>query len=171
VSTNFDTDKRESLIQALRDKEYRDLFVAELIDTGVPFQIRAMRESRGWTQAQLAEAAEMAQPRIAVLEDPNYGRLVNTLKRIASAFDVALIVRFVPYSMLVDLELQLSPDTLNPPSFADDILLAATQTTPTVGDTGVSADMLIPRFEVEFKEIVFLRDSVFTKVPKSEGTK
>ncbi len=67
---------RTKLMTALQDKEYREAFVEEHISTGVPFQIRAMREApeREWTQKELGEKAEMAAERISVLEDPNYAR-------------------------------------------------------------------------------------------------
>jgi|ERR1700732_4400220 len=53
---------------------------------------------------QLAEFAGMAQPRISELEKPGERRLTieTLLRRIASAFDVGLQVRFVPFSKLID---------------------------------------------------------------------
>jgi hypothetical protein len=60
----------------------------------------------------------MAQARISVLEDPNYGNFsINTLKRIAAAFDVALSVRFVAFSELAAWIERISPETLAVPSF------------------------------------------------------
>jgi len=113
--------RKQRLLKELRDKEYRDAFVAEHIDTGIPFQIRAIREQGGLSQAELGARAEMAQEAISRLEDPNYGKLtINTLKRLASAFDVGLIIRFVPFSDLVKWELNLSPDSLNAISFERD---------------------------------------------------
>ena len=83
------------------DKEYRDLFVAEHINRTVAFQIRATREAQHMTQTELGERVGMAQARISLLEDANYGSFaINTLKRIASTLDVALVVRFVPFSQL-----------------------------------------------------------------------
>ncbi len=115
--------RRKKTIEELRDKEYRDAFAIEHIDTGIPFQIRALREQeeRGWTQEELGNRAGMAQESISRIEDPNYGKLtLKTLKRLASAFDVALMVRFVPFSELVEWELKLSPDSLKASSFEDD---------------------------------------------------
>lgn len=55
------------------------------------------------TQEALAKEAGMNQNAIYRLESPSYGRpTLTTLKRIASALDVALVVRLVPYSELVD---------------------------------------------------------------------
>jgi len=61
-----------------------------------------MRESKGWTQAQLAKAAGMKQSRISVLENPDYETMnLLTLRRLARAFDVALSIKFVPFSELL----------------------------------------------------------------------
>jgi transcriptional regulator with XRE-family HTH domain len=119
VST--DTTRREQIAASLRDKEYRDAFVADHIDTGVAFQIRATREARGWSQKDLGRRAGMAQERVSVLEDPDYGKLtLTTLKRLASAFDTALVVRFVPFSQLVDWATDLAPEHLAVPDFEHD---------------------------------------------------
>lgn len=94
---------KSSLAAELRDKQYRDAFVASQIRVGLPMQCRALRESQEWTQPKLAEAAGMSQPRISEIERPGQRKLnLDTLLRLASAFDVALQVRFVPFSQLVD---------------------------------------------------------------------
>lgn len=114
-------ERREKLKAQLKDKKYRDAFVSEHIDTGIPFQIRALRKQREWTQKKLSDLTDMAQERISVAENPNYSRFnLKTLKRIAAAFEVALIVRFVPISELVKWELNLSSDALEAVSFEDD---------------------------------------------------
>ncbi|MGI8553939.1 MAG: helix-turn-helix transcriptional regulator [Dehalococcoidia bacterium] len=119
--------QREQLVESLRDKEYRDLSVAEHISTGLAFQIRAMREARGWTQEDLARRAGMQQERISILENPDAARpTLATLKRIASAFDVALEVRLVSFSDLVDWTANLSGADLVAPSFDDDTRLDRT---------------------------------------------
>lgn len=60
----------------------------------------------------------MLQPRISAMEQPGYGNFtLETLKRLASAFDVALIVRFAPYSELIRWSDTFSPDSFKVPSF------------------------------------------------------
>lgn len=94
---------KSSLVRELKDKEYRDSYVASQIRIGLPMQCRALRESREWTQPRLAQLSGMSQPRISEIERPGERRLnIETLLRLASAFDVALQVRFVPFSRLVD---------------------------------------------------------------------
>jgi transcriptional regulator with XRE-family HTH domain len=112
---------REQIVAKLSDKEYRDIFVSEQINTGLAFQLRAMREAKGWTQTELGEKVGMAQSRVSLMEDANYSRYsLNTLKRLASSIDVALIVRFEPFSELVEHFVNLDPSSLNVASFSED---------------------------------------------------
>jgi len=114
--------RKEKLISKLKDKEYRDAFVSALITTGIPFQIKALREQRTWAQKELGKLADMAQESISRLEDPNYGTLnLNTLKRLAAAFDVGLMVRFVPFSDLVEWDINLSNESLEVTSFNEEV--------------------------------------------------
>ncbi len=118
---DIDSTRHEQIANSLQDKEYRDLFVTEEIDTGVPFQIRAMRQARGWSQKELATRLGMAQEGVSRLENPDYGKLtLTTLKRLASAFDVGLAVRFVPFSHLVDWAVNFSPEDLAVPDYEHD---------------------------------------------------
>lgn len=105
----------------LANKEYRDSFVASNISNTVSSQIYTLRDHRGWTQKELAQRAGMGQSRIPTLEDPNLDNFeISTLKRIASAFDVALVVRFVPFSELANWTSDLSEEDLLVPEFAHD---------------------------------------------------
>lgn len=94
---------KATLLEKLRDKEYRDAFVSEEIDVGLPMQLRAMREAMGWKQSEVAEKTGTKQPRFSLMEKPGYGNFsLNTLKRLASLFDVGLIVSFVPFGEMID---------------------------------------------------------------------
>lgn len=105
------------------DKGYRDAFVSSHVSSNIANQVSTLRESKGWTQQQLADAAGMKQSRISVLEDPeNTSATLETLKRIASAFDLALAVRFVPYSDIVRWSVDPSESEICPRSFKDDSL-------------------------------------------------
>jgi transcriptional regulator with XRE-family HTH domain len=114
---------KSSLTAELRDKSYRDAYVASQIRIGLPYQARALRVARDLTQGQLADLAEMAQPRIAEIEKPGKRSLnLETLLRLASAFDVGLEVRFVPFGDIVRHEETFDPDTFDVPSFDDELL-------------------------------------------------
>lgn len=112
---------RAQKIARLRNKKYRDAFVASQISVGLPFQIRALREQRGWKQSRLASETGMLQPRISAMESPGGTKYnLETLRRLASALDVALVVRFASLGELVDWSERFNPDTFTVPSFADD---------------------------------------------------
>jgi transcriptional regulator with XRE-family HTH domain len=97
------TSKRSRLIDRLRDAIYRRAFLAEHVQKSLPFQIRALREQRGWTQEELAKRCGKSQEWICKIESPNYGRFsLQTLLNIAAAFDVAFTARFVSYSELIN---------------------------------------------------------------------
>jgi transcriptional regulator with XRE-family HTH domain len=107
-------------------KAYRDSYVSAHISNTVAGQIAAMREARGWTQKELAERAGMKQARVSVLEDPNTENFeARTLKRIASALDVALTIRFLPFSDLVRWADTISDEKMNVRCFDQDFLSAA----------------------------------------------
>lgn len=113
--------RKQALFEELKDKNYRNAFVAEHVNIGIPFQIRALREQKPWTQQELAEKAGKKQSWISKIENTNYrGFSLSTLLEIASVFDVGLEVRFVPLSELVEWELNLSNESLNVPSFEED---------------------------------------------------
>lgn len=94
------------LFAKLRSKKYRTAYIAEHIRTVVPFQIKALREQRNWTQGDLGRAAGKPQNVISRIEDPDYGKhTVQTLLDVAAGLDVALLIKFVPFSrFLVEYE-------------------------------------------------------------------
>lgn len=114
------SNKLMQLAQRMRSKEYRDALVEAEIANGIAFQIRAMQAERGWTQEQLGDSASMKQESISRLVNSSGNSSLNTLRRMASAFDVALIVRFVPFSQLLEWTGNLSRDRLAPLSFHEE---------------------------------------------------
>lgn len=123
------SDGRNALIHRLRQgRQARERFVASHISKGISFQIRAIRDRLGWSQERLAKEVSMPQNAISRLESPDYGKpTLTTLKRLAAAFDVGLVVRFVPFSELIDwvsgtphLNHGLSLRALSVPSFEND---------------------------------------------------
>ncbi len=115
-----------TLFEELSDKEYRDAYAARHITTGIAQQIRALREQRGWSQAELGQRVGKPQSVISRLENPRYGKLnLQTLLELASAFDVALFVRFVSFSDLLRLTRNLSPEALAATAFEHDRSLLA----------------------------------------------
>jgi transcriptional regulator with XRE-family HTH domain len=137
ILENFDETKlqptnlnsKKSLIRRLsRSKEARERFVSSHVDKGYAFQIREMREHKELSQTELGAMVGMNQNAIHRLESPEYGRsTITTLKRLAAAFDVALIVRFVPFSQLINwvsgtpfVDNGLSSDSLAVPNYNEE---------------------------------------------------
>ena len=112
--------KSEQLWKSLEDEEYRRAFIAD--DTGLAFQIKLLRDKKGWTQAELGErAGGKRQETISQWENPNYGKYsLSTLKDLATAFDVGMMVRFAPFSELVEWNANLTPERIAPPSFDEE---------------------------------------------------
>jgi transcriptional regulator with XRE-family HTH domain len=95
---------KKSLNQRIkRGRAARNQFVESHLSKTIANQIRATRDKLNWSQEDLAREASMNQNAISRLESVAYGKpTLTTLKRIAAALDVALIVRLVPFSELVD---------------------------------------------------------------------
>lgn len=106
----------------MMDKEYRDAYVQSQIRTRLPFQLRALRKSMELSQVELAKLADMAQARISDLERPT-GKLpkLDTLCRIASALDVAVEVRFLPFSKLIEASENFDPDNVCIKTFVQEV--------------------------------------------------
>src|SRR5690348_10904322 len=97
-------DELENLLSELNDVNYRRAYVEAHAKDTIAFQLRRMRLANEWEQKDVA--AELGnsklQPMISRYENPDYGRYsVTTLLDLATAFDVALVVRFVKFSELL----------------------------------------------------------------------
>jgi transcriptional regulator with XRE-family HTH domain len=97
----------------LRDKRYREEFVATLTRRMIPLQISAIMRARRINQKELADASGLTQGAISRAANPNYGNLtVNTIIRVAAGLDVAFIGLFVPFSRLESFFRNLSEEGL-----------------------------------------------------------
>ena len=93
--------KIKNLWSKFSEKEFRDAYSSHKIASDLSAQIYALREARNWTQYDLADRVGMKQPRISILENSCDNVSVETLRRVASALDVALSIKFVPFSQIV----------------------------------------------------------------------
>jgi transcriptional regulator with XRE-family HTH domain len=133
----------------MKSKARRDSYVAAHISNTVASQILMLRESKGWTQTALAKNCGMRQSRISTLEDPNYENFeAATLRRIASAFDVALTIRFIPFSELAGWMATLSPEKLAPVDFEHDRLPTDTLLPRTQGISVGVESLIYTRIQV-----------------------
>src|SRR5213594_936434 len=92
-------------------KVFRDRFVSSHLSHTLALQIRTLREARELTQKDLGDKIGTPQTGIARLEKIGYEKYnLSTLKRLASAFDVGLVVQFVPYNEVINRSLTVSPE-------------------------------------------------------------
>lgn len=117
-------DKQEQIWQSLSNHEYRQQFVEEEINVGLALQIKAIRDKQELTQTELAKKMGVRQPLISQWEDPDYeGKFtLSSLKDLAKVFDVALLVKFVPFSKLVEWTTNITKDSIAPPKYKEDNL-------------------------------------------------
>ena len=120
-------------------KNVRKAYVRAKISVNLPSQIRALRLKQKMNQEDLAQEAEMKQPRISAMERPGATKFnLETLIRLAAAFKVGLIVKFAPFSEMLRWENEFSQDTFNVATIEEDFEFqreeqpAITSTTPFV---------------------------------------
>jgi transcriptional regulator with XRE-family HTH domain len=107
---------------------YRHAYAEESLDLSVGTQIKVLREQRGWRQEDLAREAKMQQPMVSRYESVNYSNWsINTLKKLARAFDVWLDVRFRSFGELVTETNKFSRPALEVPPFKEDSFFKSTQ--------------------------------------------
>ncbi len=141
-----------NLWKRMKSKEYRDSFVASHVSNTVAAQIFTMREDRKWTQTALAQKAGMRQSRISALEDPDFENVeLATLRRVASAFDVGLSVRFVPFSDIAVQAGNMGSEYICVADFAHDAL-------PSYGQEF--------RYDVEFSDSATTSPNIYLSSPR-----
>jgi transcriptional regulator with XRE-family HTH domain len=117
------TNPKLGLLSELDNPEYRRGFVEAHAKDTIAFQIRQLRKALGWEQRDLARVLgnPKLQPMVSRYENPDYGKYsVTTLLELAAAFDVALIVRFAPFSELAEWDFNANPQKMTPPRYSKD---------------------------------------------------
>lgn len=113
--------KSEELIEAFRDRDYRETYAEDFLNTCVATQIRVLREQRGLTQAQLAQAIGTKQTAISRMENVNNtARNIGTLLKIAFQLGCRLKVSFETFGSLIEECVDFSRESLQRPSFEQD---------------------------------------------------
>jgi transcriptional regulator with XRE-family HTH domain len=140
------SDLRSNLREDFRDKDFRHIYADESLNAYIATQIKVLREQQTLTQRELAMLTDMAQPRIAVLEDVNYSSWsINTLRRIARAFDLRLSVKFETFSSLLPELETFGRNALERAKFDDDAFFHESRETHEGGafalDNLVTADV------------------------------
>jgi transcriptional regulator with XRE-family HTH domain len=112
-----------------RGRDVRARFVESHLDKKLALQIRSLRGDQ--SQEEIEKKSGIKQQSLSRLESPYYGKAtLTTLKKIAAVYDVGLLVEFVPFSQLMKrvsgtpyIERGYSPDTMNIPSFDEEMAL------------------------------------------------
>src|SRR5258708_5384240 len=102
------------MFEKLKDPEYRNLFNSRQIQRLLPMQIKALRVSREMKQEEMAKALQTTQTVVSRIERAKGNLTINTLLKIAEAFDVALVVRFDPINKFIDWVDDLSESAIAP---------------------------------------------------------
>lgn len=125
IGRKFETFASKQLLEQRRKwgkEEYRQAYMEAAVEQGIAWQIKINRERRNLSQSTLARLIGSQQSAISRAEDPSYGRhSLDTLVKVAHAFDCALQVKFVPYSKLARDSVDLSPATLYAPSYSEEM--------------------------------------------------
>ncbi len=112
---------RSRLLRRFRDREYRHSYVESFLDSLISAQIRALREREGFSQEALAREIGTTQSGVSRLESPDYTSWkIETLNRLARAFDLCLSVKFVSFGDMVENITKFGEDKLLRPSFEED---------------------------------------------------
>lgn len=153
-------------IEELKDRESRQFFYEEHIETALPIQIRELRKKRKLTQKELAKLIECDQSNVSDWENPNYEYTpqISTLKRLANAFDVPLIVRFGSWGELLEWDDSLSPEKVAPETF-DEFAEQVGKEAEILND---SQDYKTPTTETEFEILEPVRAST-SEQPRRNG--
>jgi transcriptional regulator with XRE-family HTH domain len=117
--------ERSTLISKLKDDRMaRAAYIKSKLGVLVPSQIRALRfKSNMPRQSDLAEAAAMQQSQISMFETPGAANVtLATLARLAAAFKVGLVVKFVPFSEMLQWENAFAQDEFNVVRLDEDIV-------------------------------------------------
>lgn len=133
-----------------KSPEARTEFIESQISQQIAAQIRSMRRSENLSQPQLAQKIGTSQNQIHRLEQARTSKpKLSTLKRLAAAFDVALVVRFVPFTQYAAwvsgtpyVDKGLSTAALYVPSYEKEKEKATVLRTPTIPAT--ASDSVIP---------------------------
>lgn len=121
------TEKRTAvtMLKARRswaDRESREFYGEAAVEQGLAYQIKVNRERRKMSQRELGKIVGTRQSAISRMEDPDYGsHSIPKLLKVAHAFDCALLVKLVPFSMLAVEAEHLSEDDLYAAGYDEEV--------------------------------------------------
>lgn len=98
--------------EQLKDQQFRNAFLARTVRESVAAQVKTLRKQYRLSLREFARRCGFSYGTAFRLEHPllNAGTTIKTLLTIASAFDVALIVKFVSWSRFLQEMFIVLPD-------------------------------------------------------------
>lgn len=97
-----DRDLKTTLAEEFADKEYAHSYMHQHLLERFATQLHAVRSDQGLSQEDLAELSGVPQSKISRLECADVGSFtLGTALKLAKALDVALALRFEPFSHLI----------------------------------------------------------------------
>lgn len=112
----------KTLVAEFNDKEYAHAYMDEFSNMTIAAQIKVLREQRGLTQKELAEASNMKQERVCALEDVDYDAwTIKTLRKLAKAFDLTVKISFEKFSSGIMDVSKINSETLKRTSREEDL--------------------------------------------------
>jgi DNA-binding XRE family transcriptional regulator len=79
------------------NRAFASAFDKKRAEAEVAFQIRRLREAKGWTQNDLAKKAGCSQQAISAIEQAGYKRhSLPLLRRVAQVLDADVVVALIP---------------------------------------------------------------------------
>lgn len=120
IVTLKDIGKLREFWRRFSNREYRHAFAESRLRESVAAQVYFIRESRKLTQGELAARVGTKQPAISRIERGDAALTATSLEAIARAFDVALSIKFVPFSEIAE-EVIAGRIEAYVPEFSDDV--------------------------------------------------
>lgn len=111
--------EHDALWAAFNDSEYRHAFAEGFVGDFLANQIYSLRANRDWNQSELADLAGVSQPQISKWESSCEGVRLDSMLRVAEAFDLAFVAKFVSFSELAR-EVICARSSAAIPSFDDE---------------------------------------------------
>lgn len=162
----------ERLLEEFHDKEARTEYADEFLDTSVALQIATLRQERGLTQQELGDLADppMEQSRISIMEKEGYAsRSVRTLRRLAKAFDLPLVIRFESWANFLAGVTKLGRRDLNRPSFDEDPVFNPVVSAAEPPDLAKASDGLEAALATWFNDVARGKRRRWLQSPKTEN--
>lgn len=124
----------DRLRERFKNPEYRRAYVDSFSDSFLATQIKVLREQRKLTQHELADRAGVRQSQVSKWENANNSSWqIRTLKNLARALDLVLVVRFESFGRMVPEIESFGREALERPSFGDDPVFNSAEVEATIG--------------------------------------